>query len=137
MPNEQVTETVILAENDSQMRGLLRQMLMSPGRDLLLCSDGTEALEIASHTLVDLVLLDLKMPRMDGIEACRRIRELPRYDTVPIAIQTVFDEEQSRRRAMRAGATVFLAKPISRNELLRAVNPLIQAVKQSAVGRGY
>ena len=131
MPIETSDETFIVAENDSQMRGVLRGMLQQPGRTLLLCADGTEALELASHTLANLVLLDLRMPRMDGIEACRRIRELPRYGNVPIAIQTVFDDDAHKRRAMRAGASAFLSKPISRDQLLLAVNPLIAAHKRT------
>jgi CheY-like chemotaxis protein len=63
------------------------------------------------------------MPKMDGIEACRQIRELPRYRAVPIVILTVFDGEVLKRRALRAGATSFLGKPFSRTDLLRAVNP--------------
>lgn len=131
LPIESFDETLIVAENDPQMRGLLRAMLQQPGRLLLLCADGTEAVEFATHTVVNLVLLDLRMPRMDGIEACRRIRALPRYRSVPIAIQTVFNDETFRRRASRAGANVFLSKPISRDQLLQAVNPLITAHKQT------
>lgn len=131
MPIESSDETVIVAENDTQMRGVLRYMLQRPGRTLLLCADGMEAVALASHALADLVLLDLKMPRMDGIEACRRIRELPRYQTVPIAIQTVFDDADHKRRAMRAGANAFLTKPISRDQLLKAVNPLIEAHRRA------
>ena len=129
MPIETFDETVIVADNDSMMRGLLRTALEQPRRALLLCADGMEAVELAEQTLATLVLLDLRMPRMDGIEACRQIRELPRYATVPIVILTVFDGDVLKRRALRAGATSFLAKPFSRADLLRAVNPLIEAYK--------
>ena len=84
-------------------------------------------MELASQTLATLVLLDLRMPKMDGIEACRQIRALPRYETVPIAILTVFDGEGMKRRALRAGATAFLGKPFSRTALLAALDPLIAA----------
>jgi CheY-like chemotaxis protein len=125
-------ETVIVADNDSMMRGLLRTVLEHPGRTLLLAIDGVEAVALAEQTLATLVLLDLRMPRMDGIEACKRIRELPRYARVPIVILTVFDGDVLKRRAMKAGATSFLAKPFSRTDLLRAVNPLIEAYKHKA-----
>jgi CheY-like chemotaxis protein len=118
-------ETMILAENDSMMRGLLRTVLEQPRRTLLLCADGIEAVQLAGQTLATLVLLDLRMPRMDGIEACKQIRQLPRYAKVPILILTVFDSDIVRRRALRAGATAFLAKPFSRTQLLERVNPLI------------
>jgi twitching motility two-component system response regulator PilG len=123
-------ETVIVADNDSMMRGLLRTVLDQPGRTVLLCADGLEAVELATQTLATLVLLDLRMPRMGGIEACMRIRELPRYADVPIVILTVFDGEALKRRALMAGATSFLAKPFSRGALLHAINPLIEARKR-------
>jgi CheY-like chemotaxis protein len=129
LPIETFDETIIIADNDSMMRGLLRTVLAEPGRTLLLCADGTEAVELATQTLATLVLLDLRMPKMDGIEACLQIRDLPRYETVPIVILTVFDGEGMKRRAERAGATSFLAKPFSRTQLLRVVNPLIEARK--------
>ena len=90
MPIETFDETVIIADNDSMMRGLLRTVMAREGRTLLLCADGSEAVELAAQTLATLVLLDLRMPRMGGIEACLQIRELPRYETVPIVVLTVF-----------------------------------------------
>src|SRR3954451_16700606 len=106
------------------MRGLLRSALEQPKRTLLLCADGMEAVELASQTVATLVLLDLRMPRMGGIEACLQIRDLPRYASVPIVILTVFDGDALKRRALGAGATSFLAKPYSRAQLLGVVNPL-------------
>jgi CheY-like chemotaxis protein len=130
VPIERLDETIIIADNDSMMRGLLRTVLQQDGRTLLLCADGSEAVELASQTLATLVLLDLRMPRMGGIEACLQIRELPRYATVPIVILTVFDGDALKRRALRAGASQFLAKPFSRAGLLQVVNPLIEREKR-------
>jgi CheY-like chemotaxis protein len=130
VPIERLDETIIIADNDSMMRGLLRTVLQQDGRTLLLCADGSEAVELASQTLATLVLLDLRMPRMGGIEACLQIRELPRYATVPIVILTVFDGDALKRRALRAGASQFLAKPFSRTGLLQVVNPLIEREKR-------
>jgi CheY-like chemotaxis protein len=130
LPIETFDETVIIADNDSMMRGLLRTALEQPGRTILLCADGTEAVKLASQALATLVLLDLRMPRMSGIEACLQIRQLPDYATVPILILTVFDGETLKRRALTAGATSFLAKPFSRTQLLRVVNPLIEAQRR-------
>jgi CheY-like chemotaxis protein len=130
VPIERLDETIIIADNDSMMRGLLRTVLQQDGRTLLLCADGSEAVELASQTLATLVLLDLRMPRMGGIEACLQIRELPRYATVPIVILTVFDGDALKRRALRAGASQFLAQPFSRTGLLQVVNPLIEREKR-------
>jgi two-component system chemotaxis response regulator CheY len=131
LPIDTFDETVIVADNDPMMRALLRSLLARPRRSLLLCVDGIEAVELASQTLVTAVLLDLRMPRLGGIEAIPRIRELPRYATVPIVILTVFDGDAPRRQALKAGATSFLAKPFSRDELLAVLNPLIEAQKRT------
>ena len=130
LPIEHSDETINIADNDSMMRGLLRTVLERPGRSLLLCADGIEAVTLAEQTVATMVLLDLRMPRMDGIEACRQIRELPRYASVPVVILTVFSGDVLKRRAMRAGATAFLAKPFSRIELLRAINPLLEEYRR-------
>lgn len=127
MPIEYFDETVIVADNDSMMRGLLRTVLEQPKRTILLCADGLEAVELARQTLATLVLLDLRMPKLDGIEACQQIRALPRYATVPIVILTVFDNEGMKRRASRAGVSTLLGKPFSRAALLLALDPLITA----------
>jgi CheY-like chemotaxis protein len=130
LPIEFVDETVIVADNDSMVRGLLRTALEQPKRTILLCADGLEAVEFATQTLATLVLLDLRMPRLDGVEACRQIRALPRYSRVPIVILTVFNGDGMKRRALRAGATAFLGKPFSRAALLTALNPLIAAERR-------
>ena len=137
MPDEIFEETVIVAENDAMMRGLLRSALEQPKRTLLLCVDGIEAVELASQTVATLVLLDLRMPRMGGIEACLEIRELSRYSTVPIVILTVFDGQALRRRAMLAGATAFLAKPFSFIQLHQALAPLIEAHRRKLILERY
>ena len=124
-------ETVIVADNDSMMRGLLRTALERPRRILMLCADGTEAVAAAEESAATLILLDMRMPRMDGLEACRAIRELPGYEVVPIVILTAFDGNASRQRAMRAGATSFMVKPFSRDRLIGDIGPLIAARKQT------
>jgi CheY-like chemotaxis protein len=127
LPLRPTDETIIFAENDAQLRGVLRTALQCPGRTVLPCSNGWEAVEFASEVLADLVLLDMRMPRMDGVEACRLIRELPRYADVPIVFLTVFKDEADKRRALAAGATRFLGKPFTQATLLGAVNELLDA----------
>jgi CheY-like chemotaxis protein len=125
MPDRPDDEIVIVAENDSMMRGLLRTVLDQPGRRLLLCADGAEAVDRASAAQATLVLLDFRMPRLDGIETCRLIRDLPGYGPVPVVMLTVFDNPNTRRKAIRAGVSAFLGKPFSRDQLLRVIGPLI------------
>ena len=136
MPIGSFDEAVIVADNDLMMRGLLRTILDQPGRALLMCANGLEAVELAAQTLATLVLLDFRMPRMDGIDACVHIRDIPRYADVPIVILTVFDGDGLKRRALAAGATSFLTKPFSPGGLLGTVNPLIAAQKRRMARNG-
>ncbi len=125
MQYERVEQTIIIAENDSMVRGILRSILEQSGRILMLAGDGEEAVRYAETMQAVLVLLDLKMPRLDGILACQRIRELPNYREVPIVILTAFDSERSRRDARRAGASSFFVKPFTTDDLRRGLAPLI------------
>ncbi|MBN8927405.1 MAG: hypothetical protein BGO51_16365 [Rhodospirillales bacterium 69-11] len=132
MLEDRIEQTVIVADNDTMVRGLIRSILEQPGRAMLLAGDGDEAIAHAAQVQAALVLLDLRMPRVDGITACRRIRELPNYREIPIAILTLFDGDRVRREARRAGATAFFAKPFTTDGLRRGLEPLIAAGQAAA-----
>jgi CheY-like chemotaxis protein len=72
----------------------------------------------------------MRMPQLDGLEACARIREIPRYQEIPIVILTAFDGEVARRKARRIGATAFFVKPFTTEALLRSLAPLIAVGSQ-------
>lgn len=137
MPDEIFDETMVVAENDSMMRGLLRTVLEHPGRRLLLCADGIEAVDLTAASRATLVLLDFRMPRLDGIEACRQIRGLPGGGSIPVVMLTVFDSPGTKRRAIQAGVSAFLGKPFSRDQLLKTIGPLIEARKRVPVLERY
>jgi CheY-like chemotaxis protein len=129
MLHESSLDTIIIADNDSLMRSLLRSILARPERELRQAKDGNEAVEIAEAELACLVLLDLRMPRMDGITACRMIRALPDYQEIPIVILTGVPSEHDEEAAKRAGTTAFWTKPIAIDRLQRGLEPLIAAGK--------
>jgi two-component system sensor histidine kinase/response regulator len=129
MLHESPLDTIIIAENDSLMRSLLRSILARPERELRLAKDGDEAVEIAEAEHACLVLLDLRMPRMDGITACRMIRALPNYQGIPVIILTGVPSEHDQEAAKRAGANGFWKKPIAIDQLQRGLEPLIAAGK--------
>jgi CheY-like chemotaxis protein len=114
-------QTVIIADNDRSMRDLLRCVLDQPRRAVFLAANGIEAIEYAQSITADLVLLDMDMPRLGGLDACARIRDLPHYRDVPIVILTAYDGERARRKASQMGATAFFTKPFSSDGLRRGL----------------
>lgn len=117
--------SIIVADDQSAWRDLLRSLLSREGFQVLLVRDGQEAVELACSMLAKLVLLDVRMPHLDGLEACASIRALPSYAAIPIVILSGYDNERIRETASRAGATRFLTKPISSLELKQAIFPLL------------
>jgi CheY-like chemotaxis protein len=112
---------VIIADNDYIIRGILRSVLEGQNFSVLQAVDGIEAIDYATRTTAHLVILDYKMPKLDGFAACAQIRRLPNYADVPIAVLTAFDDETTRAAAENAGVTAFFAKPFKTGELLRSI----------------
>src|SRR5689334_19299072 len=124
MQNEFGANDVIVADNDSIIRGILRSVLEAEGFTVLQAVNGVEALNFAVHTHARLIILDYRMPKLDGLTCCMHIRALDGYADVPIVILTAFDDAGIRDGAARAGATAFLAKPFKPIDLLRTIAQL-------------
>ena len=127
MPNEGLTNGVIVADNDPVLRSILRSVIETTGFRVFQAVNGIEAVDLATRMVARLVILDFKMPRLDGLSACHEMRLLPGYASVPIVMLTAYDDEATRAAASRAGATRFLTKPFRTAELLRTIRPLIGA----------
>ena len=118
MSTQTVVNGVIVAENDAQMRGLIRSVFVHSGQQVFLAADGEEAVALARQFKARLVLLDIAMPRCDGLQACELIHQLPDYGEVPIVMLTGFDDRRYRAAAQRHGATDFITKPFRPTVLL-------------------
>lgn len=108
---------ILIADDEPEMMRFLRSQLSGSYR-VFEAKNGAEALELAGQRRHSLILLDYMMPEVDGIEATRRLRELPSHRGVPIIILTARADEESKFQALDAGATDFLTKPFSSTELL-------------------
>jgi CheY-like chemotaxis protein len=131
---------VIVADDDSMIRSILKDKLEAIQQDVFLANNGLEAVELASRMQASLVILDVKMPKLDGLLACERIRKLPGYALTPIVMLTFQDTERAQKSASRAGATMFLVKPFGSAALMLALsrylpinNTTQQAILDNAV----
>jgi CheY-like chemotaxis protein len=109
---------VIVADDDPVIRGILRSKLAAIDQAVFLAANGEEAVALASGIQAAMVILDIKMPRLNGLDACQFIRKLPGYAQTPIVILTASDEQGIEDTAARAGATAFLTKPFRGASLL-------------------
>ncbi|OIV37817.1 DNA-binding response regulator [Mangrovactinospora gilvigrisea] len=116
--------TILVTDDEPAVREALERSLSFEGYQVILADDGFAALDQAEKHHPDLVLLDVLMPRMDGLTACRRLRS--RGDTVPVLMLTARDTVGDRVTGLDAGADDYLVKPFELDELLARVRALLR-----------
>jgi DNA-binding response OmpR family regulator len=117
----------ILAVDDEPLYLRLLKVNLEPeGYEVVTASDGEAALELVASKQPDLVILDVMMPKLDGITTCERIRQ---FSTVPIIILTARGEEQDRVRGLNVGADDYVVKPFSVTELVARVRAVLRRAK--------
>ena len=109
---------VLVVDDNEMNRDMLSRRVERQGHTVRLAKDGLEALAILRTEPIDLVLLDIMMPDMDGYELTRRIREQPRFHKLPILALTAKAMKGDREKCIAAGASDYLSKPINTDRLL-------------------
>lgn len=118
---------ILVAEDEPINRSLFQRVLKAQGHEVLLAEDGQQALEMACADQPDVILLDVMMPKLNGIEVCRRLKADPATAPIPILMITGSDERAVRIEGVAAGADDFLTKPVDHEELvLRVRNAVIR-----------
>ncbi len=117
---------VLLVDDTKTLLSLIQVYLMGQGLEFVEASDGLEGLRLARATRPDLIISDVKMPRMDGFDLCAAVRADPDLRAVPVVLLTAFSDEDSRRKGSRVGATAFLSKPVRVEDLRSAVQRLMK-----------
>ena len=109
---------ILVVDDEPKIRLFIRTNLEARGYEVHLAQDGVEAVEKAALVSPDVIVLDVNMPRMDGIEACRRIRE---WTNTPIIILSVREDEKDKVKALNEGADDYVTKPFGIEELLARI----------------
>ena len=118
-------KTILYIEDNEYNRKIVRQLLSRTSYRLLEAVDGESGVAQAQHELPDLILMDVQLPKMSGLEATRILKADPRTGHIPIIVITSFALSGDRERATAAGATSYLAKPYSPRELLTLVREIL------------
>jgi len=120
---------ILIADDDWLNRDLLRTYLATSGCDVTIAPDGQAALDMALSDPPDLALLDIQMPRLDGVELCRTLKSTPETRFVPVIIVTAYDTDEEKIKAIDAGADDFITKPYNSIILLTRVRSLLRIKK--------
>lgn len=123
--------TILVVDDDAALRDTLAYNLRGEGYLVLTAADGVAALEAARHNAVALVLLDLMLPRLDGLDVCRRLRAQPQTAKVPILMLTARGEETDKIVGLELGADDYVTKPFSWNEVRARVRALLRRSDQA------
>jgi len=122
MANEVSARTIMVVEDYDDTRMLLKKGLEGLGYSVLEASNGQEAVDIAAREHLDLILMDLDLPILDGILATQLIRQQSEQQRIPIVAVTAYPMSYTRVKAFAEGCDEYMAKPIDMSELARLVN---------------
>jgi len=116
---------ILIADDDAEMLEMLSAMLEGEGYNIVKAENGAEAVELARRELPALVMLDIHMPVLDGLKACKAIKSDPATKAVPVVMLTVEGSIKEIEEAIGYGAKTYLTKPSSRAEILKVIKSSI------------
>jgi two-component system phosphate regulon response regulator PhoB len=123
------TPTIVIAEDEDALATLLQYNLEKEGYRVLIAGDGEEALIVIDEHKPDILLLDWMLPKVSGIEVCRRLRQKTETRNLPILMLTARGEESDRIRGLDTGADDYVVKPFSMTELLARIRAVLRRIR--------
>ncbi len=108
---------ILIVEDDPKNMKVLAMALRPHGYTLVEATDGEEALEIAVRDKPDLILMDVRLPKIDGVEVTRRLRQMPAFKHIPIIAVTAYAMKGDKEKVIEAGCDAYLSKPVNTREL--------------------
>lgn len=116
---------VLIAEDEPHLVESLTFILGREGYEVMTAPDGEAALQQLLASTPDLVILDVMLPKLNGLEVLKKIRDHPLLKTLPVIVLTAKGQRQDREAALRIGANLFMTKPFANNDVVEAVNALL------------
>jgi CheY-like chemotaxis protein len=122
---------ILVAEDEPDIRDLIAFILrMLGGYEVILANNGEEAVQMAFKEIPDLILTDVRMPKMSGYEACQRIKAEPTTQHIPVVFLTARGQEQEVQAGIAAGGDEYLLKPFEQAQLLKQVADILARTKK-------
>jgi DNA-binding response OmpR family regulator len=117
---------ILIAEDERDIRDLIAFTLRFAGHEVITTANGEEALNMALQTVPDLILLDVRMPRMTGYEACRQIKAEDKTSNIPVVFLSAKGQESEVQTGLAAGATEYILKPFSPDNLTERIRVILK-----------
>lgn len=121
---------ILIAEDERDIRDLITFTLQFAGYEVVAGSNGEEAVALALQEIPDLILLDVRMPRMTGYEACAKIKEDPRTKDIPVIFLSAKGQDTEIQTGLDAGATEYLLKPFAPDQLTTRIQNFLAQRKK-------
>ena len=122
---------ILVADDERDIRELIGFTLRFAGFDVVLTADGIEAIEKASLEQPDLILLDVRMPKITGYEVCRQLKENPATSGIPVVFLSAKGQEGEIELGLASGAVEYIVKPFAPDELTNQVSDILQRLEPS------
>ena len=122
--------TIMTVDDAKTMRSMVKAILENEGHQIIMAEDGVDALEKIDGNPIDMAIVDLHMPNMNGTTLVRKLRRIPEYKTIPILMLTTETSEFRKNKARELGANGWLTKPFDPPRLVNAVTTLLEKHKR-------
>ncbi|HLB45783.1 MAG: response regulator [Chloroflexota bacterium] len=116
---------ILIAEDERDIRELITFTLRYAGHEVHQATNGEEALGLARETIPDLILMDVRMPKMTGYEACRRMKADDKLKNIPVVFLSAKGQETEIQTGLEVGATDYILKPFAPDQLIKRVNEIL------------
>ena len=123
-------EKILIVEDEKDIVKMLEYNLKKEGFRIVSCHDGEDALDLASREGPDLILLDLMLPRVDGIEVCKELKKESKTSLIPIIMLTAKSQESDKVLGLELGADDYVTKPFSPRELIARIKAVLRRMKE-------
>ncbi len=123
-------EKILIVEDNPQSMRLIEMVLRAKGYTLLEATDGREALEVAVRDEPSLIIMDIQLPEMNGLEVIRRLRRMPAFNHVPVIAITAYAMKGDKEKFIESGFDAYLSKPINTRELPGVVAEMLAGQQQ-------
>lgn len=119
---------ILIAEDDRDIRELIQFTLSFAGHNLTMAANGEEAVRLVQQVKPDLIMMDIRMPKMTGYEACRAIKQIDTVKDIPVVFLSAKGQDDEVKTGYEAGAVDYVLKPFSPDELTRRVAEILEKI---------